>query len=268
VKGLDAVQRLEWLASIARDSTAPGSAIRVAIVLAKRQNKTTGRLDPSISTIASEASLSRRSVHTGLRWLEQAGFIDVSLSPGGGRQATNSFALKNPEPVQPTAPLKPVQPTAPVQICVATRADLGTLPVQPAAPKQGIEPGKNQEERTREANAQYLADTEDPPPTKGVNAGPGGKRGKRATPAPDHLPLTETLTAWGRDNAPGIDLASETERFLDHHRAKGSTFRDWTAAWRNWMRKAVEYQQPQRQAASGEHADPYELIDHREVVAR
>jgi hypothetical protein len=64
---------------------------------------------------------------------------------------------------------------------------------------------------------------------------------KRGAPAPTDFEITDAMRAWAQNNAAGINLDSETPRFLDHHRAKGSKFSDWTAAWRNWMSKAVEY---------------------------
>lgn len=67
-------------------------------------------------------------------------------------------------------------------------------------------------------------------------------RAKRGTPAPDLFPITEAMSDWGRDHAPLVaDPKGETQRFLDYHRAKGSRFIDWTAAWRNWMGNAQKY---------------------------
>lgn len=66
----------------------------------------------------------------------------------------------------------------------------------------------------------------------------------RATAAPDTLPITDSMREWWAERShPAVDLFSETEKFLNHHRAKGSTFKDWTAAWRNWMGNAVTYAQ-------------------------
>jgi hypothetical protein len=62
---------------------------------------------------------------------------------------------------------------------------------------------------------------------------------RRASQAPDRFPLTPTLREWAKTEAPGIDLDLETKNFLDHHRAKGSLFKDWTASWRTWMRNAA-----------------------------
>jgi DNA-binding transcriptional MocR family regulator len=64
---------------------------------------------------------------------------------------------------------------------------------------------------------------------------PATKRATRATPAPDDFPLTETMRAWSTEHAPGVDIEAETSRFLDRNRANGTTYKDWLAAWRNWM---------------------------------
>lgn len=71
---------------------------------------------------------------------------------------------------------------------------------------------------------------------------PAAKTPKRSTGAPDHIAVTDDMRTWARGK--GLDasrLATETERFLDHHRAKGSTFKDWTAAWRTWMSRSADY---------------------------
>lgn len=73
----------------------------------------------------------------------------------------------------------------------------------------------------------------------------GGKRSRGrslGTPAPDDFELTVALVAFAERIGLSLGrLDFETGKFLDHHRARGSTFRDWTAAWRTWMRRAVEY---------------------------
>ena len=38
-----------------------------------------------------------------------------------------------------------------------------------------------------------------------------------------------------------VSLPVELESFRNHHQAKGSTFKDWQAAWRTWCDKAVEF---------------------------
>jgi hypothetical protein len=48
----------------------------------------------------------------------------------------------------------------------------------------------------------------------------------------------------------------ETAQFLDYHRARGSVFKDWAAAWRTWMRNAAKFQPERaRGRASSSQAD-------------
>ena len=51
------------------------------------------------------------------------------------------------------------------------------------------------------------------------------------------------MHAWAQEHVPDVNVERETEQFLDYHRAKGNVFKDWVAAWRTWMRKAVSFQE-------------------------
>lgn len=80
---------------------------------------------------------------------------------------------------------------------------------------------------------------------EGKGKGSGARAKRAATPPPQDLPVSESMVAWWRSqNRPDIDPRSETQKFLNHHRAKGTTFKDWEAAWRNWMLKAIDYSGP------------------------
>lgn len=39
----------------------------------------------------------------------------------------------------------------------------------------------------------------------------------------------------------GVDVAQEFDAFSDHHRSKGSTFKDWTLAFNTWLRNSVKF---------------------------
>lgn len=56
------------------------------------------------------------------------------------------------------------------------------------------------------------------------------------------FPLNWAMTEDERAQASGLGLnpLQEFARFRDYHKAKGTKFKDWPAAWRNWTRKAVE----------------------------
>jgi Helix-turn-helix domain len=66
-------------------------------------------------------------------------------------------------------------------------------------------------------------------------------RAARATTVPSSFTVTPQMRDWAKEHVPRLDLKTETENFLDHHRAKGTTFKDWTAAWRTWMRNALKF---------------------------
>ncbi|HEY3924383.1 MAG TPA: hypothetical protein VGL75_07460 [Acidothermaceae bacterium] len=75
-------------------------------------------------------------------------------------------------------------------------------------------------------------------------------RRKRGTTLPDDFAVTDGMRAWAATEIPLVDADSQTAKFRDFHTAKGSTFKDWTAAWRTWMRNAQSYaERDGRQAA-------------------
>lgn len=79
------------------------------------------------------------------------------------------------------------------------------------------------------------------PITDSLNQG----RTKRASTAPDEFEITDDLKTWAKEQGLSLGvLENETAKFLDHHRAKGSTFKDWKAAWRKWMRNHKEWNKP------------------------
>ena len=64
---------------------------------------------------------------------------------------------------------------------------------------------------------------------------------KRATKAPKHFDLDAEHYDLGETlGFTTQQTTDETNRFLDWHRAKGTSNVNWDAAWRNWMRKAKD----------------------------
>ena len=47
------------------------------------------------------------------------------------------------------------------------------------------------------------------------------------------------MEAWAQGKHPGVDLRSETAKFLDHEFDKPKS--DWPAAWRNWIARAKQF---------------------------
>jgi hypothetical protein len=61
---------------------------------------------------------------------------------------------------------------------------------------------------------------------------------RRARPIGDFV-LTAELREWAADNEPAVDVDRETSKFVDHFTASGKPAKDWTAAWRNWIRNST-----------------------------
>lgn len=100
----------------------------------------------------------------------------------------------------------------------------------------------------------------DIPHPSSLNQQPSSSSGRKraATSAPDIFPITDEMRTKAAEKYPLANVDRETEKFLDHHRAKGSTFKDWNAAWRTWMANAQGYAerdgrgyaQPQQQGST------------------
>lgn len=78
------------------------------------------------------------------------------------------------------------------------------------------------------------------------------KLAKRATQIPDDFSPNDTGISYA--NQRNVNIQSELESFRNFHTAKGTTFKDWQAAWRTWCDKAVEFgragkRQPARPSA-------------------
>lgn len=67
---------------------------------------------------------------------------------------------------------------------------------------------------------------------------------KRGTPI-NGFQMNEEIREWAREKGITVRLDLEFEKFRDYHQARGTVFKDWNAALRNWLRKAQEFQAPQ-----------------------
>lgn len=88
--------------------------------------------------------------------------------------------------------------------------------------------------------------------TQGGVGGRGSRR-KPETPAPEIFPVTDEMRSWVKNHKRTItvDLEDQTERFLNHARQHDRRCRDWVAAWRNWILKAQDFADQQRERQRG-----------------
>lgn len=66
---------------------------------------------------------------------------------------------------------------------------------------------------------------------------------RRATQIPDDYELTDAMRQFYTERLPRGDIDATWQHFTDHHRAKGSVMKDWTAAWRTWVGNELKFLQ-------------------------
>lgn len=89
--------------------------------------------------------------------------------------------------------------------------------------------------RTREEKRREDIDI---PPLIPQEENPTPAARKKKIPSP--FLLTSEMRSWAAVSAPGVDLKTETEKFVDYWRGEAKTKADWPATWRNWIRKAQQ----------------------------
>lgn len=65
---------------------------------------------------------------------------------------------------------------------------------------------------------------------------------RKATKISSNFQVTQEMVDWFVDAKIPVDPNAQTALFIDYYTANGKTMKDWVAAWRNWMRKAADYQ--------------------------
>lgn len=210
----------------------------VLLALAGFHHHKTGDCFPSKESIAERSGASRDTVTRTIPQLIQGGWISVEGSRG---RKSNRYVLHmrkaQSSPVKPDDS-QPVQDTQPADSQPVEPADSDSQPADGAC-----QPADGAFSTGRQSAA--IVQRKNKEPTR-------ERTRTRATPPPDRFPVTEDLRAWAAEHAPGVDLYNETQKFIDHHKARGSLFKDWTAAWRNWIRKAVGYQKQDSWRGNGQ----------------
>ena len=67
--------------------------------------------------------------------------------------------------------------------------------------------------------------------------------------------LSDELKARMESEYPALDVNAEVLAFVDYHTAKGSTFKDWNAAFRTWCRNANKWGATSRKTRAQTIAD-------------
>jgi hypothetical protein len=202
--------------------------VLVLVAMAERANDDGTTTYQSVETIARKARISVRTCQRKLRELEDAGLI---------RRGNQDF----------TAHLKAGHRPVVYDLAVHLNRGANLAPHDvsgvPTAHEWGAKSGTSGVPRladessfdsSRESSVHLF---EVPPVVKAKK--------KVSTGAPDNFHISNDMEVWVMSKVPALTRTteSETAKFLSYHKAKGTKFVDWEAAWRNWMLKANEYVQ-------------------------
>lgn len=68
----------------------------------------------------------------------------------------------------------------------------------------------------------------------------------KSTIFPETFSLTESMLTWALEKNANVDAPMEFEKFKNWHTAKGSTMKNWEAAWRTWILNSLKYAKPEK----------------------
>lgn len=198
-----------------------------------------GECRASHATLAAQLGVKERMLRYHLKALIDAGY--VVERPRGKGQAKAYAPVETPSKRQyiaasdpPTGNGLPVEDAQPAMDCQFKRQPIAASGDYTLSTLRSIEEDTGGDA----ANAAR-------PPTKSTPE-------KRSTRLAEGWALTighyEAAARCGFDR-PRADL--EAQKFSDHHRANGSRMVDWLAAWRTWLRNAVEFDARNAQRRNG-----------------
>lgn len=94
------------------------------------------------------------------------------------------------------------------------------------------------------------------------NQEPTHIRAKRATQIPDDFKPSDDHIKLG--NELGVLVANEFTKFNDYCAANGKTYKDWNAAFRNWLRNAAQYSRTSTSTSKPAARHSFKNVDYGE----
>ncbi len=203
-----------------------GGEMLLALALADHAHEDGTHVFPKIKGLAEKTRQSERSVQYQLRRMEEAGWL-IRVSHGnGGRSSATEYRISHAW--LKGADFASLKKSATDDEKGASEDGKGCNPAQKRV--QPVAPASNRHETINE-------------PSGIVDADASKVRTTRATSLPDNFSSNETAERLAAEL--GLVLTSELEAFEDYHKANGSTFKDWQAAFRTWLRNSFKFAQRQ-----------------------
>ncbi|MEW5680426.1 helix-turn-helix domain-containing protein [Comamonas kerstersii] len=230
----------------------------VLISLADQSNDD-GVCWPSVGTISVRTCLSERAVQNAIKWLAQAGLLVAKERSGTSTvYRITPAAYAPPQEMHPAAGAPTPAAYAPPQEMhpaagAPTPAAYAPPPPQQmhptpaaAAPKPSL---------NRNLNHHGIIDGT-------AEASKPAKPAARATALPVDFQPDDTAQKLANDCR--LNIAEQLLAFQDYHAAKGTTFKDWQAGFRTWLRNARKFDRNAQGVTPGrnthKHAAAYATI--------
>lgn len=218
--------------SLVWDNFTRGGSDKLALLaMADWCNDQGGSLHPSVSTVAKKINRTEKQAREILHRLISEGWLAVIGNENGGNPGQSRQYQINVEKL--STPNVDVTPPASVTPNVDVR-----------------DPSR---QRSFTPNAGVSLTTIEPPRTTSKSLR------RKSAPIPADFQINEVSTAYA--DARRLNVKNEFVAFTNWHTAKGSTFKDWQAAWRTWCDKAVEFGRAKGQAPPSKQAnrDSYDM---------
>lgn len=113
--------------------------------------------------------------------------------------------------------------------------------ILPILPSNTPEIGGTKYPQNRGSEPITLEPNKEPNTSLGLPSENATKKQKRNCPYPNDFSVDQSMVDWLNEKGITTPWPLETEKFANHHIAKGSVFKDWKAAWRTWMLNSMKY---------------------------
>jgi DNA-binding transcriptional regulator YhcF (GntR family) len=191
-------------------STNPNTGIVKAVFLAllDRTSNDTHTCYPSMNDLSRRSQVSISSVKRSIYLLETYGYVTAMRRTRAGKKANDS------------------------NLYTVNFDKLGSDGTDPS-----IEENRPLGARRTDPRVEEERKPVNEPVNKPVNKPVGKKspKDKRSKSITDDFEVTQAMKDWFSEKRFQFSINDETEKFINHHIAKGSTFVEPSRAWQNWM---------------------------------
>lgn len=173
------------------------------------------RVFPSIKALAEKTRESERSVQYQLRRMQEAGWLILVNAGNGGRSMHSEYRIS----------LEWIK-----------GAEIALFQKGANDRAKGCNPELERVQPIAPANNRHRTIKE---PSVIVDADASQTKTAKAMALPDDFAPNETAEQLAGEL--GLVLSHEQDALEDHHKANGSTFKDWQAAFRTWLRSSAKF---------------------------